>query len=217
MTPNEFNFYSEIAHYNYITNRYADFEKHQKTIDDLQFLVVLTDGVGGNPSPLALSVNTAKAGEEFFNLPIPTNDNGGRKMFLLDVQFGFSCNGEGNNVLYHDARIKHHDSHRTKNVYANPDDSRGQFYYLQLGNGIRKIGGKQLAVRAIVKYLRYPAIPTLNADGTTLREPELEKRVNSDIVEFIVSAYLEATSAPRQQTFQNENQKNFNQPTINYK
>jgi hypothetical protein len=217
ITPSEFNTYARIGIYEYFTNRFADFEKHQKTIDDLQAFVVITDGVGGNPAPLTTSAT--KAGEEFFALPLPTNNTGGQKMFLLDVQFGIPCTvGELSELVYHDAKIKHQDSHRIQNVYDMPDEARKQFFYLQHKNGIRRVGGKTRATKAIVKYLSYPPIPTVNTNtGLTTVESAFEPRVAREVVNFIVSAYLEATMSPRQQTFGNERQKDFNQQTVNYK
>ena len=224
ITPGEFNYYCRKAHYEYITNRYADFEKHQKVTDDLQKIVVTFDGVNGNPAPLVPvgASNTWVIGKETFDIPpIAVVNTMKEKMFLLDVQFGFQCgtsDGVGSIIKYHNARIKHHDEKRIANVYRQPSDDRGQFYYTQTRNQIRRFGGgKLLVVSCIPTIIREPVIPELKLDGTSLYDPELDSRVNHEIVRFIVRDYLEVIMSERQNTYDNNTSRNFNQPTLNVK
>lgn len=214
MTPLEFNYYIEKAQIDYVRNRYADFEQYQKNIEDLQSLVVITDGVGTNPLPIT---SGGDAGKEEFVIPL----NYPKKMILLDVLFGVDCNkndeqaAQGENMIWHNAVIKKHDSKRIANVYLQPNEERGMYYYIQHKDVIRRFGGKTKVNKAVITYIRYPVVPILNSQGEEVVATEFENRINLEIINFVVRIYTEATESQRQQTLDLLNRANFNQVSLN--
>lgn len=199
ITPPEFNYHINAAMLQWLQSRFFAMEENQKHIDDLEKLLVRTNGVGGAPQPL-INQGNAKAGEEFFSFPadaVSFSD----KAFLINVQFQMSahpCYGGQSPIM--NAKLKKMDILTNGNAYDLPSDNK-LFYYQSDGKIFRYDSGRSKAVasKAIVVYIRMPREIAVNEQtGESVSDPEFDPRVNLEIVKWAVRSYLETIESPRQ-------------------
>lgn len=202
LTPSEFNYFINAAMLQWLQTRFFALEESQKHIDDLERLLVRTNGVSDSPVPL-LNRGAAKAGEEFFAFPanaVTFSD----KAFLISVQFQMAAHPCYNNTMpVLSARIKKTDTISNGNAYDRPTDNR-LFYYQSGGKIFRYDSGSSVSVaqKAIVTYIRMPReIKVDEETGESISNPEFDPRVNLEIVKWAVRSYLETTESPRQNSF----------------
>lgn len=203
MTPTRFNYHAKVGQLEYLKMRYWAFDKHQKAVDDLQPIIVVTDGIAGSPSPIA-NTGANTVGSESFAVP---KDIAGldQELFLLQVHFlltyqGNPCHDDGAVSEPIVARYRTHNVDR-RNAYQRGNDDK--LFYLFHGNRLRRAEkGKSLSVATscIMSYLRYPREITVDADGASLTDPELGTSQNMDIVKWVAASYLETIESLRQRT-----------------
>lgn len=203
MSPTRFNYHAEIGYYEYLKMRYWSFDKHQKNIDDLQPLIVVTDGIAGNPAVIP-NIGLVSPGGEVFTVPknaLALNE----EMFMLQVHFKLryhlnGCHAEGSLSEPIAARYRTHNLD-TRNAYQKGNDEK--LYYLFHGGRIRRVvSGKSQSVaeQCIMSYLRYPRLITVDNNGNSLTNPELGSSQNTELVRWIAASYLENIESLRQET-----------------
>ena len=133
MTPDEFNYHIWIATLEYVKNRYWAHEQHQKQIDDLSVIKIVTDGVAGYPAPL-VNLGPAIAGQEYVDLPADY-------LHLLAVSVkvlykNVPCETDGTLSNYISATHLKDDSRFTieDDYYKKPVAEWPNLYYDQRGN-----------------------------------------------------------------------------------
>lgn len=196
LTPLEFNELVDTMLYQWVQTRFYAFEQYQKSIDDLEKIVVVTNGEGGMPNPLP-NLGKAIPGKEFFVLD--------DKVFLVNVRFFMSA-GSKCKRQEESAQLKKTDFVSNKNSYDKPSNTN-IFYQQYDGRIWRYDTGKsdRIAEKAIVTYLRKPVIPRLDENGNSLIDPEFDDRICNEQIKFIVQTYLERIKEPRQRSFQADN------------
>ena len=207
LTPIEFNHLIESSMYQWVQTRFYAFEQHQKHIDDLEQIVVVTNGAGGMPNPLN-NLGELIPGKEYFipNNSIQNND----KLFLINVRFLMTAN-QNCTEKYEDAQLKKTDFMTNKNAYDKPSNTN--IYYQQRGGKIFRYDlgqSNRVAKNAIITYLRKPIIPLLDANGNGIVDPEFNDMVCTEIIKFTVATYLERITSQRQRSFQSDQAGVFN-------
>lgn len=213
ITPSEFNEWVNRTQLDYVKDRYKEYDMHQKRIDDLNEIIVKTDGTGSNPAPIANTGNNVP-GEEVFLLPYVENgDPNFGYMFLLNAKMkinyiGNKCFDDNTESGYLKAKYLPADVETEFNYYNKPKDDR--LYYQIINRSIRPITGtSSYATSAVIMYIRYPRVIEF-VDGGASTDPEFEPRVNMEIAKQCARAYLESIESPRHQTFVGEENLNFN-------
>lgn len=209
MTPAEFNYHAWVGQVEYVKTRYWGYDQHQKAIDDLQKITVVTDGVAGNPAPLA-NVGNNVQGEEAFALP---KDGATPYMFLLNAQFRITyvndpCNtGESGWVAGY-ARPYNENS---QNVYDQSNETDRVHYRLS-NDLVRPLPGTYngYVSGARISYLRYPVRMLLDeTTGESVTDPELDDRVMMEVVKWISHSFLETIESYRLKTMEMVQGKTF--------
>lgn len=202
VTPSEFNYHINAAMLQWLQSRFFAMEETQKHIDDLEKLLVRTNGVGGAPQPL-INQGEAKAGKEYFLFPsnaVFFTD----KAFLINVQFEMSahpCYDNQSKLI--GAKIKKMDTVSNDNAYDLPNN-HNLFYYQADGKIFRYDVGMSstVASKAVVVYIRMPQKIGVNEiTGESVSNPEFDPRVNLEIVKWAVRSLLENLESPRQNSF----------------
>jgi hypothetical protein len=219
LTPEEFNYFINDTQIVYVKNRYAQYDQHQKRMDDLRVLTVNTDGTGNNP-PSILNTGLAQAGQEIILLPydpLATTPEDMGYLFLLNVAFkisysGNNCFTDGTISGWMKGKFMRSDAEWeiNENPYAKPKDTR--LYYKLIGNEIRPITGtSSFVTEANIMYLRYPRKIFFDATGGGNHvDSELPAHCNQELVKLCVRNYLETIRDPRYQSHRAEIQSNFN-------
>jgi hypothetical protein len=202
LTPSEFNYFIKVTQLQWFQSRYFAFEENQKHIDDLEVLLVLTDGTGGNPQPL-INQGSAATGREYFTFPLDTAGNS-EKMFLVTVQFKMKAHPcyKGLSPLLN-AKLKKTDNIANNNAYDRPSDNK--LFYIQSNGKIFRYDNTgvstSIAEQAVVAYLRKPREIIVDDLGNSVSNPEFDERVNVELVKWCVRAFLETIESPRQGSF----------------
>lgn len=211
LTPQEFNYHIWIAELEYVKNRYWAYEQHQKQIDDLDILRVVTDGVAGSPAPLP-NEGANVAGQEFITLP----EN---YLHLLAVSarakyYDVPCQTDGTlsgfiacTHLKDDMRYVVMDDYYRKPLAVWP-----RLYYDQRERKLAFLAGKSIVQDVQIVYLRYPKrieFDVQNPSGGVGSEFHWEQTL--EIVKHCTISYLETIKDPRLQSMLAVDGKNFNQ------
>jgi hypothetical protein len=201
--PHEFNYHVKVGQVEYLKMRYWAFERHQKSLDDLEKITVITNGIAGAPSPIG-NAGAAVAGSEYF--PLPANILGlNEKIYLLKVRFklqykGNACQVENSASRWITARLASHNRDE-RNVYVRDNDEK--LYYHQTGGNIIRHAefSSSVATHALLHYLRMPREITVDPiTGLSVTNPELGPIQNTEIVKWTVASYLEKIESYRHQS-----------------
>lgn len=213
MTPSEFNYHIWIAELEYVKNRYWAYEQHQKQIDDLDIIRVVTDGVAGSPVPL---INQAPlpyvAGQEWVQLP---DDY----MHLLAVSAqciykDVPCETDGELSGYISATPLKDDKRFTveDDYYSKPLAVWPRLYYDQRDRKLVFKAGNSIVQSAQIVYLRYPTRIVFDIANPNVGTPsEFKWEQTLEIVKHCTISYLETIKDPRVQSMLAVDSRNFNQ------
>ena len=212
MTPEEFNYHIWIAELEYVKDRYWAHEKHQKQIDDLDVIRVITDGIAGAPIPLP-NEGANVAGQEYINMPEDY-------LHLLAVgvkvtYFGEECKADGSQSPDHIAATPLKDDKRyvaETDYYSLPRAEWPNLYYTQrLGKMVFR-AGQSIVNEVKLSYLRYPLRIVFDPlDSSNNVDSEFGEAQTNEIVELCVESYLETIESRRTSSFVGIKDRNFNQ------
>ena len=203
MTPEEFNYHAFIGQLEYVKTRYWGFDRHQKAIDDLQQLIVVTDGLFGNPLPLN-NLGLSEPGQEGFALPYDSMTGEGYLYMLQGkasvIYKGHPCVSDASpGTVY--LRYKQHNIN-TANVYDNQSEDYVH-YYLESGYIRIEPGFPGHVSQLIIRYLRYPArILVDETTGESVSNPELNDMATLEVIKWITHSFLETIESYRLQTME---------------
>lgn len=219
VTPAEFNYRIWIAELDYVRNRYWAWDQHQKAIDDLYVIRIVTDGVAGFPPPLP-NEGPIVAGQEYITMP----EN---YLHLLAVAARVTyknvpCIKDGTTSPFIACTPLKDDAYHVvdDDYYKKPIAEWPRLYYSQRGNKMTFKAGDSIVKDVMLNYLRYPQrifFDEANPSGGT--PSEFTEEQTNEIVILFVKSYLEAIESSRVQTKPFIEQQNFyqhpptNQPT----
>lgn len=210
MTPDEFNYHIWIAELEYVKNRYWAHEQHQKSIDDLSVIKVVTDGVAGFPAPLP-NEGPAQPGKEYITLPA-------NYLHLLAVAVSVKynnvpCKTNGAISPYTAATHLKDDQRYAigEDYYKVPIAEWPNLYYDQRGNKLTFNCGTSIVQSVQLAYLRVPQRIVFDEVGGNHVDSEFAWPQTLEIVKHCVISYLETTSNPRVQSMIGVTERNFNQ------
>lgn len=210
MTPEEFNYHIWIGQLEYVKNRYWAHEQHQKQIDDLDRIHIVTDGIAGNPGPL-LNEGSAVAGEEYVTLP-------GNLLYLLAVgvkvkYMNEPCKADGALSDYIAAKHLKDDERYMidRAYYRKPKPEWPRLYYTQRNRVLVFAAGDSIVQHVRLAYLRYPVRIVFDPTGANHVDSEFDWGQTHEIIKHTVMSYLEIIESPRTQSYIGVDQKNFNQ------
>lgn len=208
MTPDEFNYHIWIAELEYVKNRYWAHEQHQKSIDDLSVIKVVTDGVAGYPNPLP-NQGPSVAGKEYITLPV-------NYLHLLAVSVQLKLINvpciANNTISEYTAATHLKDDQRfvvQQDYYKKPSYEWPNLYYDQRGNKLTFHCGDSIVQNVMISYLRLPARIFFDISNVAHVSSEFEWPQTLEIVKHCVISYLETIKDPRVQTMLPINEKNF--------
>ena len=213
MTPDEFNRHYNIAQLEYIKTRHWAWDRHQKTLDDLDKIKVITNGLAGFPTPLQ-NVGNNVAGEEVFELPADYF-----RMLSVGVKFcyiGDPCIAD-NTISDWTAAVptpEDRDKMLSQDYYSAPYHEWPNIFYQQYDRKLFIKMGKSIAKELLISYLRYPTVMEVDANGEDLPVPTVstfEIEQSDEIAKWCVHSYLEKLQELRMQTMQLILGKAFNQ------
>jgi len=208
MTPDEFNYHIWISELEYVKNRYWAHEQHQKSIDDLSVIKVVTDGIAGYPAPIN-NAGPNIAGQEFINLPADY-------LYLLAVavqtkMYNVPCVTNGT-VSDYIACTHLKDDKRyvvTDDYYQKPIAEWPNLYYDQRGTKLTFNCGDSIVQKVKLAYLRLPARITFDPTGQNSINSEFEWPQVLEIVKHCTISYLETIKDPRMQSMLPITERNF--------
>ena len=208
MTPDEFNYHIWIAELEYVKNRYRAHEQHQKQIDDLSVIKVVTDGVASYPNPL-VNEGPAVAGKEYVTLPTDY-------LHLLAVSVrvrykGVPCKTD-NTLSDYTAATHLKDDLRYvvgDDYYKKPIAEWPNLYYDQRGNKLTFNCGSSVVQDVMIAYLRVPQRIFFDVAGVNHVDSEFAWPQTLEIVKHCVISYLETIRDPRVQSMLPINERNF--------
>lgn len=210
MTPDEFNYHIWVGQLEYVKKRYWAHEQHQKQIDDLDIIRIITDGIAGNPIPLP-NEGANVAGQEYITLPEDF-------MYLLavgvKVQYqGDECQPDGSLSDYISATPLKDDKRfvATTDYYSLPRPEWPNLYYTQRGGKMVFKAGDSIVQHVLLSYLRYPIRIVFDPTGAGHVDSEFNEQQTNEIVKETVEKYLETIESRRTQSFIGVNDRNFNQ------
>ena len=199
MTPSEFRHHIKRAMLEYINLRYWAYDQHQKPIDDLAPIHVETNGVNGNPAPIANTGLQAPKGEMFV---LPTD-----YMHLLAVKalvkyYGEPCYTDGtmsdwivamhcpDNMVY---QVEHH-------YYKKPKPEYPNLYYRHNKKTLTLMAGKSIGQQVCITYLQRPPYIAVADNGTNVQDSVFDDEQTMEIVRWCVASYTETIESYRQQS-----------------
>lgn len=208
MTPDEFNYHIWIATLEYVKNRYWAHEQHQKQIDDLSVIKIVTDGKAGFPAPL-VNEGPAVAGQEYVTLP----DN---YLHLLAVSarvkyYNVPCETDGNLSNYVAATHLKDDQRFVvdDDYYERPGAEWPNLYYDQRGDKLTFYCGDSIVQDVMISYLRVPVRIFFDVTGAAHVDSEFNWPQTLEIIKHCVVSYLETIKDPRINTMLPVNERNF--------
>lgn len=189
MTPEEFNYHVKIGQLEWLKMRYWGFDKHQKTISDLQPIILISDlsvvGIIEDGQVVGLS--------EDFVLP----DD-----YLYTLQVKFKCHYLEDDC-YEDGTFFGNlvAKYRLHNLSDNPyhKGNNQKIYYQEWGGNIRRIKGDDTikAINCNLSYLRYPANIEVDTAGENVQASEFGTMQNIEIAKWTAASYLENIESMR--------------------
>ena len=210
MTPDEFNYHIWIAELEYVKNRYWAHEQHQKQIDDLSVIKVVTDGVAGYPMPL-LNEGPQLPGMEYVTLKAD-------HLFLLAVSvqvkyFGVPCKTDGSLSPYTAATHLKDDKRFavSEDYYQKPIAEWPNLYYDQRGNKLTFNCGNSVVQSVQIAYLREPTRIVFDVTSAAHVGSEFSWSQTLEIVKHCVISYLETIKDPRVQSMIGVTDRTFQQ------
>lgn len=208
MTPDEFNYHIWIATLEYVKNRYWAHEQHQKQIDDLSVIKVVTDGVAGYPAPL-VNLGPAISGQEYVQLPA-------NYLHLLAVSVkvryvSVPCKADNTLSDYIAATHIKDDSRFVvgDDYYKRPTAEWPNLYYDQRGNKLTFNCGLSVVQSAMIAYLRLPQRIFFDVTGLAHVPSEFAWPQTLEIVKHCTISYLETIKDQRVQSMLPINERNF--------
>ena len=203
MTPAEFRHHIKIAQIEYMNLRYMVHEQHQKPIDDLAIWHIETNGVGGNPSPIA-NTGAMAPGEDMFLLPI-------NYAHLLNVEakvkyVGEPCRTDGTESDWIAAKFVDDSQEKTirHHHYVKPAPRYPRMRYKSRTNGgvqlLQILAGKSIPFLVNVTYLRIPTPISIDDSAANVQSSELSDPQTYEIIKWCVASYLEKIESVRQQS-----------------
>ena len=215
ITPAEFNIRIWNAELDYVRNRYWAWDQHQKSIDDLQHIRIVTDGVAGFPPPIP-NVGPNVAGQEYIQMP-------GNYLHLLAVAVrakykNVPCETDGQLSKPIAATPLKDDEYHVvdDDYYKQPLAVWPRLYYSLRGDKMTFKAGDSIVQDVILNYLRYPQRIVFDEQNPAGGTPsEFTEEQTKEIVVILVTDYLEAIESARVQTKPFIEQQNFyqNPPT----
>lgn len=199
MTPEEFNHHIAIAEYEWIKTRYWAHEQHEKSIDDLQLIKVITDGIAGMPNPIP-NAGQPIAGREYIDMPIDL-------LFLLNVAVvarykNVPC--EKNGTLSPPIAATYLPDDRMRTViadyYHKPIAKFPRLYYMRRDNKMVFSLGESIVEYVYLTYLKKPAAPQLDNLGNNVVNPNWAYAQQVEIIKWCVHSYLGKIEEIRFQT-----------------
>jgi hypothetical protein len=210
MTPAEFNYHIWIAELEYVKNRYWAHEQHQKQIDDLAVIKVVTDGVAGYPMPLP-NEGPNMPGMEYVTL---LQDH----LYLLAVAVQVKykdvpCQVDGQLSPFTAATHLKDDERFvvSEDYYMKPIAEYPNLYYDQRGKRLTFNCGNSTVQNVMLSYLRLPARITFDETGAAHVGSEFEWPQTLEIVKHCVISYLETVKDPRVQSMIGVTDRTFQQ------
>jgi len=197
MTPDEFNYHANIAQLEYMKTRYWAHQQHQKSIDDLRFVMVETDGIGNMPNPLVFT-NTSTG--SYVTLPddylILT------KVAIIGEYKNVPCIKDGTISPPTAATTLSDDRDYviSDNTYTSPLLRFPRAYYKQRDNVIVAKIGDSIPLTAIIGYIRKPVRIEVDQLGNSVTDPEFDDMQVSEIVKWTRASFLEQIESMRAQT-----------------
>jgi len=208
MTPTEFNYHIWIAELEYVKNRYWGHEQHQKEIDDLDVIKVVTDGVAGFPMPLP-NEGPFVPGMEY--VTVPTN-----YLYLVAVgvqvkYYGVPCEVDGTLSPITAATHLKDDKRFVVNqdYYQKPIAEWPNIYYDQRGRKLTFQAGLSIVQKVLLSYLRVPLRITFDETGLNHIDSEFHWPQTLEIVKHCVISYLETIKDPRVTSMIGVHDRNF--------
>lgn len=203
MTPAEFRYHSKVAQIEYLNLRYMAFDQHQKPIDDLAVWHIETNGVGGNPPPIA-NTGAMTPGQDIFLLP----EN---YAHLLNVQakvkyVGEPCQTNGTESDWIAAKYVDDSQEKTilHHYYQKPQARYPRLRYKSRVSNLRHIlqilAGQSIPTQVRITYLRLPTPIVMDDNYQNVYGSELSDPQTLEIVKWCVFSYLEKIESIRQQT-----------------
>lgn len=194
--PEAFNIDINPAQQEWVENRYFEYDRFQKRMDDLRIISV---------GPTIIDNTGASSPEgEIFPLPYSDSDDslnfGYWHMLSVEVKVNYQddeCGPEWcmGRVLRRDQRtaIK-------TDPFNRPNTENGKVFYWLEGNNVRVwlgVGTTSYADQIRIEYLRYPVRITLGPPAT---DCELPVHARKEICDIVVRRKLESIESPRFQT-----------------
>lgn len=210
MTPEEFNYRIWIAEIEYVKNRHWAYEQHQKTIDDLDIIRIVTDGVAGYPAPL-VNQGPSIAGQEWVQLP-----NDYFRLLEVSAQVRYKnvpCKIDGTLSNYIPCTpLKDDKRHAVdEDFYQKPIAEWPNLYYDQRGRRLAFRAGDSIVEKVQLVYLRYPIRIFFDVTGANHVNSEFPWEQTMEIVKLCVRTYLEAIESARTQSNIQVDSLNFSQ------
>lgn len=208
MDEEEFNHHYKIAEYEYIKTRFYAHDQNTKTIEDLQVIKVVTDGIGGQPAPL-INVGQSIAGREIFQLPSDL-------LFITNVQgrvtyYGMPCPNknerDGMKSDFINAEFLSDDQFGVLqyNKYTAPIARWPRMKYTRRNNQLLFKAGRSIVNEVQLIYIKLPIpaqIAFVNGNLQNVTNPIWKDAQQIEIINLLVLNYL--GKIEEQTKFQNE-------------
>ena len=210
MTPDEFNYHIWAGELEYVKNRYWAHDQHQKAIDDLDVIKIVTDGIAGMPIPL-VNEGADVAGQEYITLP---DDYLYMLAVAVKVKYqNVDCEEDGDISPYTAATHLKDDKRFVVNddYYSRPQAIWSNIYYNHRSNVLTFYAGESIVQEVQLVYLRKPVRIVFDPTGQNNVDSEFAWPQVLEIVKHTVISYLETISSPRVQTMAAVDARNFNQ------
>ena len=214
MTPEEFNFHIWRSEIEYVATRYWAQDQHQKSIDDLAFVTVETNGIAGAPVAI-LNAGANTAGVEYFPMP--------QDLFILlnvAVQvriYGDPCIADGTLSAFTAAHYLAADREKvvSESYYSKPSHEYPTLYYKIRKRNILPKAGQSIAQSCVITYLQYPTRISVDPiTGANVTDSPFGDSQTLEIVRHCVLSYLETIESGRLATMANVEQLKFSQSPL---
>ena len=200
ITPSEFNYHIRVAQIEYTKTRYWAWDQHQKSIEDLSALKVVTNGIGGMPSPLSNMGSTAP-NSQWTNSPQDLQHL--LSVSAICIYQGEPCrkNGSLSDPIACTYLADDKMNLVRSDYYSKPRPEFPCLYYYQADNKFYFWAGTSIAHKVILSYQRYMTpIEVDPVTGANVTGSELGDMQTYEIVKWCALSYLEKIEEARMQT-----------------